>query len=82
MRKTLFMAGGIAVGIVLSQAFGSSAQTPAGNYSLCYASTLWGLTASNVNGGEKPKDYLRVPKGWTVVGGAQYHTDPAVILCK
>ena len=47
----------------------------------CFAARLYSVSTNDLNSGSVPTT-ARIPSGWTVVGGGQGGTDPAVVLCR
>ena len=50
-------------------------------YTECFAARLWEADARAVHGGNFPK-MLKVPAGWTPVGGTTTGDFPNVLLCR
>ena len=75
-----------ALGVQLLAARAVRAQTPPPGYTECFAVSLWAVQGRELNEGELPKKRVKVPAGWTPVGGtvvgAGSAANPGMVLCR
>jgi hypothetical protein len=79
MRNILGMVALVGAGCVLGQLLRAEAQTPSAAFKECFAARLWNDDAETIMAGKLPK-MLKLPAGWTPVGGTG--SVPMVILCR
>jgi len=53
-----------------------------GHYSECFGASMWLTPGRSLNDGRLPKKTVKVPEGWTVVGGGSSKGKPVMILCR
>jgi hypothetical protein len=72
----------LSVGGLLGQLAFAQAQAGTKQYSQCFGALTWVYSGSDMNNGEKPTKLVRIPAGWTPVGGGGKGTEGIVILCR
>ncbi|MBI5548041.1 MAG: hypothetical protein HY901_29525 [Deltaproteobacteria bacterium] len=92
MKKLLTGVALVCLGVLAGSAlFGAGAQAQAqapraGQYAECIGVTLWEMRGKDLNAGEAPSKTVKVPAGWTVVGGSasgnQASILPSMIICR
>lgn len=60
---------------------GQGAAAPRAQFTECFAARAWDASGRAVNSGRLPQT-LRIPPGWTPVGGGALGGDGVVILCR
>ncbi len=74
--------GGIAVGLI----GGASAQEPRPGFSECVAVSLYATSGRDFSAGSLPDKTVKIPAGWTVVGGtvvgAGGAATPGIVVCR
>jgi len=75
--------------LILPEAIAQAAPTnvqSAGQYSECFGATMWRTSGRSLNNGQLPKKTVKVPEGWSVVGGGYGGStggvEPVMILCR
>lgn len=48
----------------------------------CFSASMWVYSGRSINNGENPTKTVKVPLGWSVVGGGSSSGEPVVIMCK
>jgi hypothetical protein len=89
MSKTnvLTLALTFALGFIAAEAIerlsASSAHAQAGQrvWRECFSTSVWNQSGRRVNGGDLP-EMVRVPAGWTPVGGGSHGDYGMVVLCR
>ena len=62
---------------------------PTTQYTECFGATLWLTPGKSLNDGQIPEKTVKIPSGWTVVGGGYggggqgyTYAEPVMILCR
>jgi hypothetical protein len=58
------------------------AQPPDAMFTECAAVTMYVNAGRSINAGREPVNTLRVPEGWTPVGGTTRGGEPTLLLCR
>jgi hypothetical protein len=93
-QKILLLLAGMLIGCAAAAGISSvNAQgtTPTrtgmetGQFSECFASSIYHVSGRDLNRGEMPRQTVRIPRGWTPVGGGVGgggSSSTVVVLCR
>ena len=59
-----------------------ASKSTSGQFTECIAVELWTMSGKALNKGKEPKKTVKIPEGWTVVGGGGGGGHPTVTICK
>ena len=48
----------------------------------CVAVELWTVSGKSINRGDEPKHTVKIPEGWTLVGGSGGGGHPTIVICR
>lgn len=89
MKRVLGIVAALALGALGAQLVGAraaSAQAPSSQFKECFAVSLYAVSGRELSAGALPDKMVKVPAGWTPVGGtvtgSGSATQPGMVLCR